>query len=225
MSKTTKAKAKSPTVKCSICSSPTDKPNKQMICERPECRRGRNGLSTDDFKALANKQNGRCPISGIKFFENEDGEFLDPTTAPLKSNEKNGDSYEVEVKRAGVMLKEKRYVIEYVDSETKNRYDVGRMKRVAVDHAHNKDDGQTQQDKKADPDIVRGLLIEKANWLVDEFQKGSYGNLKAPETIKQYLDNPPAKQLNLVRTFNSEHRSTIRKVNRKPLIKDAESHT
>ena len=52
-------------------------------------------------------------------------------------------------------------------------------KQVHIDHCH-----KTNQ--------IRGLLIEKANWLLDEFEKGSYGTLEEPEKLREYKANPPA---------------------------------
>ena len=55
------------------------------------------------------------------------------------------------------------------------------FKRVSVDHDH-----QTN--------VIRGLLIQKANWLIDQWDLGSYGSLTIPAEILSYKANPPAVQ-------------------------------
>ena len=52
-------------------------------------------------------------------------------------------------------------------------------KRVSIDHDHK-------------TGWIRGLLVEKVNWLVDQWEHGSYGVLKEPPEIEQYRMNPPA---------------------------------
>jgi len=42
---------------------------------------------------------------------------------------------------------------------------------------------------------VRGIVIEKINWLLDEFHKGSYGGLNQPEGMISYHNNPPAQEV------------------------------
>jgi hypothetical protein len=58
-------------------------------------------------------------------------------------------------------------------------YDPTTNKRIAIDHDH-----QTG--------FIRGLLIQKVNWLVDQWEQNSYGNLSMPPEILEYKQNPPA---------------------------------
>ena len=58
-------------------------------------------------------------------------------------------------------------------------YDPTTNKRIAIDHDH-----QTG--------LIRGLLIQKVNWLVDQWEQNSYGNLSMPPEILNYKGNPPA---------------------------------
>ncbi len=58
-------------------------------------------------------------------------------------------------------------------------YDPTTNKRIAIDH---------------DTGLIRGLLIQKVNWLVDQWEKNSYGVLSMPPEILQYKQNPPAFQ-------------------------------
>lgn len=52
-------------------------------------------------------------------------------------------------------------------------------KRIAIDHCHT-------------TGFIRGLLIQKVNWLVDQWEQNSYGELSMPPEILEYKDNPPA---------------------------------
>ena len=52
-------------------------------------------------------------------------------------------------------------------------------KAVSVDHCHTSG-------------LIRGILIQKINWLIDQWDQGSYGILSRPLEITTYLDNPPA---------------------------------
>ena len=58
-------------------------------------------------------------------------------------------------------------------------YDPTTNKRIAIDHDH-----QTG--------FIRGLLIQKVNWLVDQWEQNSYGILSMPPEILEYKENPPA---------------------------------
>ncbi len=58
-------------------------------------------------------------------------------------------------------------------------YDPTTNKRIAIDHDH-----QTG--------FIRGLLIQKVNWLVDQWEQNSYGILSMPSEILEYKQNPPA---------------------------------
>lgn len=56
-------------------------------------------------------------------------------------------------------------------------YDPTTGKRIAIDH---------------DSGFIRGLLIQKVNWLVDQWEQNSYGTLSMPPEILEYKNNPPA---------------------------------
>ena len=58
-------------------------------------------------------------------------------------------------------------------------YDPTTGKRIAIDHDHNEG-------------WIRGLLIQKVNWLVDQWEQKSYGALSMPPEILEYRNNPPA---------------------------------
>jgi hypothetical protein len=58
-------------------------------------------------------------------------------------------------------------------------YDPTTNKRIAIDHDHTSG-------------LIRGLLIQKVNWLVDQWEQNSYGELSMPPEILQYKQNPPA---------------------------------
>ncbi len=58
-------------------------------------------------------------------------------------------------------------------------YDPTTNKRIAIDHDH-------------DSGFIRGLLVQKVNWLVDQWEQNSYGKLSMPPEILNYKQNPPA---------------------------------
>lgn len=58
-------------------------------------------------------------------------------------------------------------------------YDPTTGKRVAIDHDHNEG-------------WIRGLLVQKVNWLIDQWEKKSYGDLSMPPEIQSYKADPPA---------------------------------
>ena len=58
-------------------------------------------------------------------------------------------------------------------------YDPTTNKRIAIDHDHK-------------TGFIRGLLIQKVNWLVDQWDQNSYGKLSMPPEIIQYKKDPPA---------------------------------
>lgn len=58
-------------------------------------------------------------------------------------------------------------------------YDPTTGKRIAIDHCHR-------------TGFIRGLLIQKVNWLVDQWEQNSYGELSMPPEILEYKSNPPA---------------------------------
>jgi len=58
-------------------------------------------------------------------------------------------------------------------------YDPTTKKRVSIDHDHASG-------------LIRGLLIQKVNWLVDQWEQNSYGALSMPPEIIDYKLNPPA---------------------------------
>ena len=57
-------------------------------------------------------------------------------------------------------------------------YDPTANKRIAIDHDH-----QTG--------YIRGLLIQKVNWLVDQLEQNSFGVLSMPLEILKYKENSP----------------------------------
>jgi hypothetical protein len=61
-------------------------------------------------------------------------------------------------------------------------YDPTTNKRISIDHDH-----QTG--------FIRGLLVQKVNWLVDQWEQDSYGKLTMPEEIRRYKEDPPAIQV------------------------------
>ena len=60
-------------------------------------------------------------------------------------------------------------------------YDPTTNKRISIDHDH-----QTG--------FIRGLLVQKVNWLVDQWEQDSYGKLTMPDEIRRYKEDPPAIQ-------------------------------
>ncbi len=58
-------------------------------------------------------------------------------------------------------------------------YDPSTNKRISIDHDHKSG-------------YIRGLLIQKVNWLIDQWEKNSYGHLSMPPEIEKYKKNPPA---------------------------------
>ena len=58
-------------------------------------------------------------------------------------------------------------------------YDPTTGKRISIDHDHT-------------TGYIRGLLIQKVNWLVDQWEQNSYGKLSLPPEILEYKNNPPA---------------------------------
>ena len=58
-------------------------------------------------------------------------------------------------------------------------YDPTSGKRISIDHDHK-------------TGLIRGLLIEKVNWLIDQWEHLSYGKLPMPHEIVEYKNNPPA---------------------------------
>jgi hypothetical protein len=58
-------------------------------------------------------------------------------------------------------------------------YDPTTNKRISIDHDHKSG-------------FIRGLLIQKVNWLVDQWEQKSYGSLSMPPEILDYKENPPA---------------------------------
>jgi hypothetical protein len=69
-----------------------------------------------------------------------------------------------------------------------NRFEVNDKGQV-IDTATKK---QAHIDHDHASGLIRGLLSEKLNWLVDEFEKGSYGFLSEPQELKNYRSSPPA---------------------------------
>ena len=61
-------------------------------------------------------------------------------------------------------------------------YDPTTNKRIAIDHDHT-------------TGLIRGLLIQKVNWLVDQREQNSYGVLSMQPEILAYKENPPAFQV------------------------------
>jgi len=93
---------------------------------------GRHGLTNAQIYTLAEAQNFKCALSGVKL-DVKKGEIYDPTT----------------------------------------------NKRISIDHDHKSG-------------FIRGLLIQKVNWLIDQWEKNSYGHLSMPPEIEKYKKNPPA---------------------------------
>jgi len=58
-------------------------------------------------------------------------------------------------------------------------YDPTTNKRISIDHDH-------------DTGLIRGLLVQKVNWLIDQWEQNSYGALSMPPEILKYKKNPPA---------------------------------
>ena len=66
--------------------------------------------------------------------------------------------------------------LKIIDGEV---YDPTTNKRISIDHDHF-------------TGFIRGLLIQKVNWLVDQWEQNSYGVLSMPPEILVYKENPPA---------------------------------
>ena len=58
-------------------------------------------------------------------------------------------------------------------------YDPTTGKRISIDHDHSSG-------------LIRGLLVQKVNWLVDQWEQNSYGKLSMPPEILNYKNDPPA---------------------------------
>ena len=58
-------------------------------------------------------------------------------------------------------------------------YDPTNGKRRSIDHDHS-------------TGMIRGLLVQKINWLIDQWEQNSYGKLSMPPEILNYKNNPPA---------------------------------
>ena len=58
-------------------------------------------------------------------------------------------------------------------------FDPTTNKRISIDHDHA-------------TGLIRGLLIQKVNWLIDQWEQNSYGVLSMPPEILAYKLNPPA---------------------------------
>jgi|GEM_PF-1982695 len=67
-------------------------------------------------------------------------------------------------------------------------YDPTTNKRISIDHDHS-------------TGTIRGLLVQKVNWLVDQWEQGSYGNLSKPIELTRYQEQPPAVRAIGVRIF------------------------
>jgi hypothetical protein len=74
------------------------------------------------------------------------------------------------------------------DAGVEEVYDPTTGKRIAIDHDH-------------ETGLIRGLLIQKVNWLVDQWEQGSYGALSKPAELTAYQQNPPAFGVIGQRTF------------------------
>ena len=55
-------------------------------------------------------------------------------------------------------------------------------KAVSVDHDHN-------------TGLIRGIVVQKVNWLLDQWEQGSYGHLEKPDSLTEYQNNPPANKI------------------------------
>ena len=71
------------------------------------------------------------------------------------------------------------FELKVIDGEI---YDPTTNKRISIDHDH-----QTG--------YIRGLLVQKVNGLVDQWEQNSYGKLTMPEEIRRYKSDPPAFQV------------------------------
>ena len=58
-------------------------------------------------------------------------------------------------------------------------YDPTTGKRISIDHDHT-------------TGLIRGLLVQKVNWLIDQWDQLSYGKLSMPPEILNYKSYPPA---------------------------------
>ena len=58
-------------------------------------------------------------------------------------------------------------------------YDPTTGKRISIDHSH-------------ETNLIRGLRVQKVNWLVEQWDHGSYGSLSKPPELSAYQENPPA---------------------------------
>lgn len=101
----------------------------------------------------------------------------------MTSSEKPKGRHGLSVEQIYLIAKEQRFVcpLSMVPLEVRGGeiYDPTTGKRIAIDHCHK-------------TGYVRGLLIQKVNWLVDQWEQNSYGELSMPPEIIEYKDNPPA---------------------------------
>jgi len=79
-------------------------------------------------------------------------------------------------KEQGFVCPLSKVALEVRDGEV---YDPTTGKRIAIDHCHR-------------TGFIRGLLIQKVNWLVDQWEQNSYGELSMPLEILKYKEDPPA---------------------------------